>query len=125
MSRTKLPLIESCEGCGACCLEMDSPPLYGVIKRMLDTMSLADLVRGHPLYARDARRFMRMPAAVRTEFDILWANRVAENTADEPCFWLDLETRQCRHYRCRPSICRDELKRGDESCRSWRDLWFP
>ena len=28
---TPLPIIESCDGCGSCCLEQESPPLYHMI----------------------------------------------------------------------------------------------
>ena len=32
-----------------------------------------------------------------------------------PCVWLDRATGKCRHYRYRPSVCR-ELKVGSEAC---------
>jgi Fe-S-cluster containining protein len=26
-----------------------------------------------------------------------------------PCFWLELETKRCKHYKYRPEVCRDHF----------------
>lgn len=38
-----------------------------------------------------------------------------------PCGWFDMETRTCRHYESRPSICRN-FDRGNEACRDMREM---
>lgn len=43
-----------------------------------------------------------------------------------PCYWLNLETRQCSHYEFRPTCCRDEcdggvVELGNESCHEFRE----
>lgn len=39
----------------------------------------------------------------------------------EPCIWLDAETKRCRHYEHRPSVCR-EFPVGGDDCREARKL---
>jgi Fe-S-cluster containining protein len=33
-----------------------------------------------------------------------------------PCIWYDPETKRCRHYEHRPTLCRDALQPGDRDC---------
>ena len=37
----------------------------------------------------------------------------------QPCLWLDVATRRCRHYEHRPGTCRD-FRPGSYSCLQWR-----
>lgn len=99
MSDENLPIIDSCEGCGACCLEQGSPPFLGP-----DDPELAALP---PFVLASYRTGMAGRA------DAGWNDGV-------PCFWLDLNSRRCTHYEHRPAICREALERGDVACQSWR-----
>lgn len=97
-----LTVIESCDGCGACCMEQCSPPFLGPTDPELATLPpsvLADYRRGMEQRDRDG-----------------WPDAV-------PCFWFDSESRKCRHYEHRPEICREALIRGDDGCRLWRGLF--
>jgi Fe-S-cluster containining protein len=97
-----LPLIDSCDGCGACCLVVTSPPFYHVFHEFGE-QAWEQLQRDRP--------------------DLL-AEIIADNEARRtnggpfygtPCLWFDPETRRCRHYEYRPLACR-EFERGGDDC---------
>lgn len=118
MSTASLPVIDTCDGCGACCMQQSSPPGYLMILAQPD----ADWTDGP--FAEDAERIKSIPpdaiAALSEYGDKLMAGAF-NDIGDVPCCWLDLETRQCRWYEHRPSVCRDELERGDAGCVAWRE----
>jgi Fe-S-cluster containining protein len=108
MSATPKPLavIASCEGCGACCQVVTSPPFY----RIFDTT-------GEEAWDR-----------LRWERPELLAELLAESRARRasgvpsfgtPCTWFDAETRRCRHYDYRPRACR-QFELGGVDCRDAR-----
>ena len=102
MSLEELPVIASCDGCGACCTEMNSPPFMPARVDGSDLLGISATARG--------------------SFEAGMARREEDGWPDGvPCFWLDPETRRCRHYDDRPDICRFALELGDESCRAWRE----
>lgn len=93
----ELPQIPSCTGCGACCLHLTIPPFDS--------------------YDDDDYDFKILPDAMKVELQAEW-DRVfgheAEryegrlgNSTGKPCCWLDMETRRCRNYEHRPTICAD------------------
>jgi uncharacterized protein len=56
--------------------------------------------------------------------DDAWWDALPEHLQEEinavtdiigPCVWLDLETRQCKHYDLRPATCRHFVP-GDDLC---------
>ena len=100
-----LPVIESCNGCGACCLVATSPPF----RRMFDedTEEWGRLRWERPDLAGG----------------ILAADRARRASGDPsygtPCLWFDAETRRCRHYDQRPGACR-VFEVGGEDCRDMR-----
>ena len=94
-----LPIIESCNGCGACCMEMNSPPFIG----------------------RTDPELIALPAEVRESYEARMRKRDADGWPDGvPCFWLDMTTKQCTHYEHRPDVCRNALERNDAACHEWR-----
>jgi Fe-S-cluster containining protein len=99
---TPLPVIESCEGCGACCRVVTLPPF----RRVFDQA-------GEEAWER--LRWDRPD--LKAEF--LDAERARKRTGEpsfgSPCLWLDLETNRCRHYDLRPSACR-EFAMGGIDC---------
>ena len=108
----ELPVIKSCEGCGACCMEQSSPPGYAVLQSL----------GGSWPEAEDWERFKRLPTKARVILK-KYIDRVMSNSPpgdEQPCCWLDLETKQCRFYEHRPQICRD-FEMGSEACRAWRE----
>lgn len=115
---TDLPVIESCDGCGACCMQQSSPPGY------LYILSAPEHLAEYGPFAEDAERVRSLPPEAVALLNA-HSERVLSGAYDDlgetPCCWLDLETRRCRFYEHRPSICRDGVELGDEACRSWRD----
>ena len=95
-----LPVLENCDGCGACCLEQGAPPDYVAL-------------RLHPEFAEDSTfaddvaRLAELPAEAAT----LLAEYLRETAADRlatsgACVWFDHSTKACRFYDWRPSTCR-------------------
>jgi len=114
----KLPVIPtSCTGCGACCLEQNSPPGFIVFLG-----PMADEYRQQGPFAQDAKLFDSLPPDALNSLQAYAERLITGGTLDgEPCIWLDLETKRCRHYEHRPTICRDALLLGDDGCMSWRE----
>ncbi len=77
-----LPVIESCDGCSACCRRTPIPPFQP----------------GEEV-ARDIPPEWLIPVQTRIaadqQFDLL------------PCVWLDQRAQRCVHYDSRPQACRD------------------
>lgn len=99
-----------CEGCGICCMEMTTPPGYGVI--ILGYSSWLD--------EGDILRVREMPDELKVEIiEAMGATERSSICEELPCCWLDLSTKRCKHYDLRPSICR-EFEVGCEACLSSR-----
>lgn len=104
-SRT-LPVISSCDACGACCRFVTTPPflrrLDGTAEEIWErlTWDRPDLVA--ELIAAESARKTR-----------------GEPSYGTPCTWLDLATGRCRHYDDRPRACR-AFELGGQDCRDAR-----
>lgn len=85
----KLSVIESCDGCGACCMQ-----------------------QGHPPYTDDELQFV--PDELLAPINEYLAT-LEEDDFGQPCIWLDPDTKQCRNYDYRPHVCRD-FERGCDPC---------
>lgn len=99
-----LPMVTSCEGCGACCTEQAALPIH-LVGEKFRLEPVSPLPESLKAELRDAvERFLRdgFPPD------------------GSPCIWYDAEKRQCKHYEHRPELCRDEVTVGDEACRRWR-----
>ncbi len=95
-----LPVLDSCDGCGACCFEQGAPPDYVALR--LNPQFALD-----PSFAEDAARLAVLPAdAARALDDYLRAIDAACAPRNGVCVWFDHDTRRCRHYDFRPSTCR-------------------
>ena len=97
----QLPLLDSCDGCGACCRHMIVLPF--VIS--------AD--RNEP-----AER--SVPEDLLEELLPRW--RVRLDLPEAPCLWFDPETLRCRHYDLRPDACR-AFEINSPSCHASREKW--
>lgn len=84
-----LPII-NCDGCGACCLSMGSPPFLGF-------------------------EIYELPIDLQKEV----LDNIESEHNKVPCHWYDISTKKCRNYNYRPKICRD-FEINNESCRSYR-----
>jgi len=91
---SEVPIL-SCGDCGACCMEMCSPPFVPP-----DTDQLPPDVKSDYQHGLEGRDEAGWPDCV-------------------PCFWLDPDSKKCRHYEHRPDICRD-FEMGSDECRAWR-----
>ncbi|HZY87595.1 MAG TPA: YkgJ family cysteine cluster protein [Gemmataceae bacterium] len=110
----ELPVVR-CDGCGACCMEIGSPPGYAAC---VPPPGLAPYDPDDD----DYRRFLAMPAELRAELTAYHDGLRAggRGRGGSPCLWLDLETRRCRHYEWRPDCCR-LFEVGCGSCLDWRE----
>jgi uncharacterized protein len=101
-----LPIIDSCECCGACCLVVTRPPFLRVFEE-----------RGEEAWERLkwdrpdlASEFLADEAARRVSHGPFYGT---------PCFWFEPATGRCRHYDWRPKACR-AFEVGSEDCRDAR-----
>jgi Fe-S-cluster containining protein len=104
MKRQPLPVVTNCNDCGACRREQAALPvsLVGEHVRMKSVTPLPEDLKAELLAA--VERFQRDG----------WP---ADGT---PCIWYDPETKRCRHYEHRPTLCRDAIQPGDRTCLRWR-----
>ena len=108
-----LPVIESCDGCGACCLEQEAPPDYVALRTRPDFAA-------DPSFAEDWQRLQSLPAeALRLLDDFLVRRDAGETESDRTCVWFDPESRGCRFYEWRPSTCR-VFELNSMGCRIYR-----
>ena len=91
---TDLTKTLSCDWCGACCDGQHLLPLTG--------------------NALDGRH---LPLSLKEPMERMLDREVAKGSADPdgPCVWFDMAIQRCRHYRYRPSFCR-EFEVGGEDC---------
>src|SRR5579859_2534251 len=89
-----LPIIESCDGCGACCLVVSRPPFYRVFDEF-----------GEEAWERLKRE--RPDLLVEFAADSKMRKQNGGPYYGTPCFWFDAETRRCRNYEYRPLACRE------------------
>lgn len=106
MRERPLAVLNSCDGCGACCLVVGSPPFvrrfdgegeerWEILRRDHPGL-VAELIAGER-----ALRDQGLPREGR------------------PCVWYDPSRRGCRHYELRPRACRD-FALGGIDCRDAR-----
>jgi Fe-S-cluster containining protein len=82
-----------------------------------DPRTKRQLLDGNP----GEEHWHRLPAHLRTELEEFVENYlVAEGEPDPPCFWLDMNTRLCKHHKYRPRVCRD-FAVGGRGCTEWRN----
>ena len=101
-----LPVIESCDGCGACCLVVTTPPFR------------------HDLQGDGEATWVRLEWERPELLAEIAADAEARKAAGAPsygtpCLWFDPATRRCRHYDDRPRACRD-FALGGPDCRDAR-----
>lgn len=96
------------------------PELVRLVKQ--DPGRRLDLQTGNP----GESYWHAMPEDLRSEWEAFVAGYEVPDYGDDldsfdgPCFWLDLETRQCKHHQYRPQVCRD-FDAGSSECHQWRD----
>jgi Fe-S-cluster containining protein len=90
-----LPVIDSCDGCGACCGVVRLPPF----RRYFDEPGGEE--------GWDRLRWERPDLFTQ----ILEADRArrerGESSTGSPCLWFDPDSKRCRHHALRPSVCRE------------------
>jgi uncharacterized protein len=102
----RLPVIESCDGCGACCQVVTCPPFYRVFDE-----------RGEDAWERLKADLPDVLAEFLADYQ---ARRAAGGPFfGTPCLWFDATSGRCRHYEYRPRACR-EFERGGGDCRDAR-----
>ena len=92
--RGALPVIESCEGCGACCRVVTSPPFRRIFNE-----------GGEEAWER--LRWDRPDLLA----EILAAEAARKASGEpsfgSPCLWFDAGSGRCRHHELRPRDCRE------------------
>jgi Fe-S-cluster containining protein len=107
------PVLETCDGCGACCLEQGAPPDYVALR--LNPQFVDD-----PSFADDAARLSELPdEAQRLLEEYLLARETPEFATSGACVWYDAATFRCRFYEYRPSTCR-VFERNSPGCHIYR-----
>lgn len=105
----ELPVITSCDNCGACCFHMGGGPVtYVAMLRHADKPRES---HEKMFGVEDVSRFFNLPQAA------LEALHDPGEDGDR-CCWLSSDNR-CRFHEFRPTECR-EFKVGGESCQSFR-----
>jgi len=113
----ELPIIESCDNCGACCFEQQSPPGYVML------LSQPDFADDPGPFEDDVERLLQLPEEAITELRSYLKQLLSGNEPeDQACIWLNHETNQCRFHDLRPSVCRD-LKLNSEDCHGRREAY--
>ena len=114
MANSKLPIVNAsqpteitCGGCGVCCFHMGYPAFKEPYEQ-----------------SYDREYWLSMPAELRQELItyIKSYQSPPRGELDGPCFWLDLETRRCKHHQHRPTVCRT-FETGSSGCRQWRQAY--
>jgi Fe-S-cluster containining protein len=101
-----LPVIESCDGCGACCQVVTAPPFYRVFDEASED-AWERLKADRPdVLAELLADYQARPAAGGPFYGT-------------PCIWLHAATRRCLHYDYRPRACR-AFEVGGADCRDAR-----
>ena len=112
-----LPIIDSCDGCGACCMTQESPPGYAML------LANPQMMDNPGPFAEDVERLRLLPQAAINELRAYLDDVLKKvHRPDEVCIWLNRETKQCRYYDLRPGVCR-WLELGSDACREWRDVF--
>ena len=93
-----LPLLESCDGCGACCRHLIVPPF---------------IMSG----GRNEAEEKGVPPELIEEWLPRW--RVRFELPESPCSWYDPATARCLHYAMRPDACR-AFEINSAACRASR-----
>ena len=91
---TPLPVIESCDGCGACCRVVTFPPF----RRIFDE-------GGEEAWER--LRWDRPDLLVAILAAEAARKAGGEPSFGSPCLWFDAEAGRCRHHELRPRACRE------------------
>ena len=103
---TSLPILDSCDDCGACCRVVSSPPF----RRVFDEA-------GEEAWER--LRWDRPDLLA----ELLAIERTRKRSGDpsfgSPCHWFDPESKRCRHHDLRPRACR-EFEVGGVDCHDAR-----
>jgi Fe-S-cluster containining protein len=141
--------VTNCDGCGACCRHMGTPPGYAAYYPRRGP------VPGWALRSPDYERWRNLPLAVEAElrayYDAVKAGVLDDRTRHYPdagavlaaakagrlelaaaelakatpgsaipCLWYDAPSGRCRHYEHRPQTCRDAILPGDDACLATR-----
>jgi Fe-S-cluster containining protein len=105
-SANSLPVIESCEGCGACCRVVTSPPF----RRVFD---------GDGEEAWERLRWDRPDLLAEILADARARKANGDASFGTPCLWFDAANARCRHYELRPRACM-EFALGGLDCHGAR-----
>ncbi len=129
MKPKTLPTIANCDGCGVCCLHMGYPafmlpraPISFDSELTKETQQL--LISGWTQAELESgtdgeSHWHNLPEELRTEWLDYVKNYESVEELDGPCFWFDMESRQCKNHPYRPQVCRD-FEVGSETCHQWR-----
>ena len=137
---TKLPVVvdetpQDCSGCGVCCFHMGYPAFNLPVKPLSneeiesdehlrriaqDARTRKQLLAGSP----GEKYWQTLPDDLRNELEsfVQTYEPPPDGELDPPCYWLDRETRLCKHHEHRPRVCRN-FEIGGPGCLDWRTFY--
>jgi Fe-S-cluster containining protein len=115
-----LPVL-TCDGCGACCAGVGSPP--GLLFDFGNPALLEAEAAGLPLSEWPLSEWGRsLPAdALASLLDYYASGQQDRDERGLPCLWYDADAKRCRYYAHRPEAC-VEFEVGGEDCLRIRNL---
>ncbi|MEW4490986.1 YkgJ family cysteine cluster protein [Thalassoglobus sp. JC818] len=97
---TELPIVENCDGCGACCSVVPVPPF------VMQNGTHEAVTIG-------------VPEELLQEVLAVWDLRLY--LPPDFCMWFDVERKVCRHYEYRPQACRN-FELNSPACHATREM---
>lgn len=115
MNLSQLPVIESCNDCGACCSVQGAPPDYVALQ-------LNPHFADDPSFADDVIRLRNLPREPAARLQTyLQEVEAGVRHKDSPCIWLAECGTRCKYYDWRPSTCR-VFEINSPGCHYYRQL---
>jgi len=124
-----LPVINSCNSCGACCEEMGGTPVawyLGKPEREVAVRMALAVKEGLELKQQqfDCGNLEGIPSWLIEEMRHQaeeWKTKNTWPTYSDPCTWYDPISKRCKNYDYRPLLCR-AFELGSSACRRVRRI---
>lgn len=112
----KMPA-DPCKDCGKCCQHLDRPPFNLLFDHSFTRIHTGQVDGGSVKDWQDYPIWERIPDELKREVEE--DRQSGKRPPDSPCLWYDPDTKKCRHYELRPTVCRD-FTPGEPACNKFR-----